>query len=586
MQLEGGRNSFILSKELMCIILLVVAIVLTYGHTLDVPWYYDDFHNIVDNPALRKINFEQFWHSRGLVNITFSLNYAIHGLNLPGYHLVNILFHLLTSLFVFLVAKRIFKDSPWWACCVALLFALHPLQTQAVTYVVQRMATMAGLFFFLSLYLYVRGRERAGLHRSGWPFWIGAWLCGALAVLCKENAATLPAAIVLFELFYSDGRRCPLSKKILYVLPFALVPLWIAAQKIGLPVFSGGSMQQVGNFETVQAAEKVAPLRYFVTELPVLWHYLRMLVAPWGQALDYGYPFATSLVNVKSVLSGFGLVILLGVSWWYRKQLPWLLFGISWILLTLSVESTFIPLDPVYEHRLYIPMFGFAVLIISFLRDGFPWGTKHAHVLTLVYLCVLALLAFHRNEVWRDPVRLWESNAQQVVTGYRPFMLLADAYYEKGQLEKARETYRESIRRAEEVHVATLGAKFLLNLCVAAERVDDFSRAESFCGMAALKQPRNALTYYNLGVVQYRAGKQREALRTFDRSRELRPALAEAHYNFASIAYEMGDPSKVQAVLPILMRLDPVLARRLVLDVGAASAVGSRSGSEDNIGEQ
>ena len=123
------------------------------------PWYFDDYNNIVNNPAIRTIDITQVGNARGLVNLSFALNYLVHGLNLPGYHLVNIILHTLTVLLVFQVSRRIFRDSWWWPLCVALVFALHPLQTQAVTYVVQRMAVMAGMFYFLALYLYVLFRN-------------------------------------------------------------------------------------------------------------------------------------------------------------------------------------------------------------------------------------------------------------------------------------------------------------------------------------------------------------------------------------------------------------------------------------------
>ncbi|NTU60416.1 MAG: tetratricopeptide repeat protein, partial [Deltaproteobacteria bacterium] len=184
--------------------------VLVYAHTLHAPWYLDDHSSILANDAVRNLG-EAFSVAlegdRGLTNLTFALNFALGGVRVAGYHLVNIALHLAVSCLTYLLLKRVFPGRRDLALGGSLLFVCHPVQTQAVTYVVQRMTTLSALFFFLGLYLYVRALERGlpaprGGSGAAKLRYAGALLCGAAAVLVKQNTAVLPVALLLFESYF------------------------------------------------------------------------------------------------------------------------------------------------------------------------------------------------------------------------------------------------------------------------------------------------------------------------------------------------------------------------------------------------
>lgn len=152
------------------ITLLFGLLIITYGHTLDVPMYLDDLPVLRDSPRLRDLyDFQAIngmAYLRFLGNLTFAANYHVHGLDVTGYHIVNILIHSFTTIIVFNISKVILRTTPiatyvgereiiWFPLVVALLFALNPIQTQAVTYIVQRLASLAALFFLLSTLAYI-----------------------------------------------------------------------------------------------------------------------------------------------------------------------------------------------------------------------------------------------------------------------------------------------------------------------------------------------------------------------------------------------------------------------------------------------
>ncbi len=404
--------------DIICWLVLFVVGALLYGHTLNAPWYLDDYYHIVGSQNIRDLSSaaNDFFRQRGPAYFSFAVNYSLGGLSLPGFHATNILIHILTSGLVYLVAKRIFPKQWLYAALIAMIFLVHPLQTQAVTYIIQRMASLAALFGFLCLYLYIRAREQinSGIKWSDTRhlcLWLMALVVCYLAVRTKENLAILPLAILLFEYFYlprENGKTGGIKVKIAYFVPFFLPPLIITLQKMIFPLAKGISLQDIAS---VQEAG-ITPLQYLVTEFNVIWIYIKLLIVPYPQMLDYAYPITKTLLSVQNVVAGAGLVALLLAAFLVRKHYPHLCFGICWFFLGLAVESTLIPLDPVFEHRVYLSMFGFAVFIV-----GVGHYFLSRRVLVPLALCCLLLwgsLSWSRNQMWNDDLVLYLDNAKHI----------------------------------------------------------------------------------------------------------------------------------------------------------------------------
>ncbi len=626
----GAYSSLI---AVLCIIAVGIAI---YGNTLHVPWYFDDFGNIVRNPLIR--NLDDAWRGilapRGLAMFSFALNYHFHGLELPGYHVTNILIHLLTTFFVYLNLKRVFRCQPLFALLAALIFLSHPLQTQSVTYVVQRMTSLCGLFFFISMYLYVRAREsllegQRLISPRHLTLYLASLGCGAIAVYTKQNAAILPLCIYLFDRFFLPKQKQGSLWLVLYLLPYFAAPLWMALSQFLFPVVDGKSLRVITSTNdpakglTAKGSDVNYLLSYLVTEFSVLWLYIRLLFLPYGQAMDYQYPLVTTLLTIKNTIAFLGLGGLLTFAWVFRKRLSLISFGIFWFFIALSVESTIIPLDPVFEHRLYVPMFGFAVLVpqlLDCLRHR-----KSKIVILVLTVVIYSVLTRVRNDLWSREESFFEDQYSKVPHGTRVMISLAKSHIERGRYREAEVLLRKAIKIDPTVERAYVN---LFSIMVREKRMDEAlgilqqglkynpysselynnlgvfydlqgepenaikalfesiritpGYAESYTNLgvvyAGLKRWKDAEHYYriglsvlyenpkahyNLGVALYSQGRLPEAAEAFGMALKFAPQDSEALFNLASVYLELGRYQSASSLLPVLRNKNRELADKL-----------------------
>lgn len=616
-------------------LLLALAVIAVYGGTLQVPWYFDDIHSIVENPAIRQ--FDLTWRSlltspRSLVNWTFALNYRWGGLEVQGYHLVNIGIHLLTSLLVFNILLRILKDRQILALFGALLFAVHPLQTQSVTYLVQRMTSLSGLCFFLAIALFLQARsllaKKVTFFAPRHLLYYGcALLAGALAALIKQNAVTLPLVLALFLWLHPEEGATAIHtwrKKTLYLLPFILAPLALGLQQVILPLFAGKQqLANMGMAQTLSTLHQPTPLQYLFTEFSVLWLYLKLFILPVGQALDYSYPVTEKLWTLRNLLAGAGLLGLAGLAWWLRRQRPLISLGIYWFFITLAVESTLIPLDPVFEHRLYVPLFGLVLIVLDLWsrlsRPRWQLGSGCA------ILLILSLLAWQRNQLWNDPIAFVEDNlrraphSERVITDLAKrymdvgrnteaeglleramtinpnfeltYINLSKIYADRGEYNRARDLLLAAANRfvksvkyldnlgsildltgepvqAERILLQGLAldplyANLYLNLGALYARQGRWDEATNFYRQSLNRFPETALLCYNYGVALYSQELYAEARHQFRRAYELNPDDADSLYNLGFVSLKLGDHAATAALLRPLYALDVKKARSL-----------------------
>ena len=362
---NSSRNQSV--RNLLAAGSIVLLTLLVYANTFQVPFLYDDIGAIVRFPLIRDLRLlpDLFVAkpARFVPYATLALNYALHGLQPPGYHAVNMAVHMLAGLAVWglsllimnttPVRKRLSPDAAWWcSLAAALVFVVHPVQTQAVTYIVQRMASIAALLYISAVWLYGRSRLQTTRNkRRARRDYLLAFCVAVLAVHSKQNTFTLPLMLLLFEwCFVPPSRRAwrPL-------LPFAAIALLIPAEMLFL-----GSATGLGD----AAAEAGAPARfsYLLTQFSVLPRYLKLMVLPVGQTLDPHIPLVKSVAH-PGAMAGVALVlaaVYAAIRLFGRHRL--VTFAVGWFFIAMAVESSIIPIkDVMYEHRLYLPMAGVTI---------------------------------------------------------------------------------------------------------------------------------------------------------------------------------------------------------------------------------
>jgi hypothetical protein len=325
---------------------------------------------------------------------TFALNYAVGGINVVGYHLVNTAIHIANGIMlyflVFLTMNITRKagggvDELWSkriAICAALLFTVHPIQTQAVTYLVQRMEILASLFYLLALLLFIKGAATSSAERRALLYG-GVVLSYILGFASKEIAITLPAILLLYDFtFIARGNLRGLLKRWpLYGMLTALLILFVVKTLIPLGGFSDVSAASAGF-----GVKSIAPLEYLFTQFNVLIYYIILLIVPRIQNLDYDFPVSHGLFEMPQIKDGtalnfplpppfVSLIVLLlvvgcGIYLYVRsagadgRRGRIVSFFIFWFFILLSPTSSFIPIvDVIFEHRLYLASAGFFVIL-------------------------------------------------------------------------------------------------------------------------------------------------------------------------------------------------------------------------------
>jgi hypothetical protein len=450
--------------------LVGVAAAFAYAPSFAVPFQFDDYARIIDNAPLQEGRYQAAlgWlgTSRVLPSLTIVANYLAGGDQVAGYHAVNFALHLLAGLAVFVLVGLV-CDAPRLrgtaaarhrlaaATVAALLMACHPLQTQAVTYIIQRAAVMAALCYVAAVACYLRARLAQLGARPGRPaIWFAATLAlGAAALLSKENAASLPLAILLSELVVIGGRPTRRALAIgaaafaaLVMLPLiGKVATWRPAMPDGPPL---GWVEYVTSAILAQGAgpATATPFTYFLTQATVVPRYLALILMPWGQSVDHDVAIASGLsFPVVAGLTLLAALVVAGVA--LARRAPLAGYGLLWIFVALSVESSVLPIsDAMMEHRVYLAMPGVGMLAASAFTGTYARRPRAAVAAALLVGSLLVGLTFARNLVWQSPVALWLDAAEKAPRKARVLVNYGVALHGAGHLEAASRQYCQALR--------------------------------------------------------------------------------------------------------------------------------------------
>ena len=383
---KAGRKWQPPFRHLIAMGLIAGVALLAYSNTFHVPFHFDDRPNINLNPNVqikvftldRLVQLVKNTYKESIrvfSYFTLAVNYYFGGFNVFGYHVVNLAIHVASGIFLYWLLMLTFNlpslrekygtISYKVALFSSLIFISHPIQTQSVTYIVQRMASMAGMFYLLSLVLYVKGRLTTGRPRI--LYFGGMVLSYLLGVFSKENVAILPLFIALYEFYFCQ--ELDLSRKGRKIL-FSLVGTLFILGAFGLMVWGERYFNliiQGYQYRTFTMSERV------LTQFRVVLYYVTLLIYPHPSRLnlDYDFPISKTMFDPPTTLISILIIAgLLGYSIWVAKKKPVLSFFVLWYFGNLIIESSIFPLEMVYEHRLYLPVVGPFVLFSLMIIRG------------------------------------------------------------------------------------------------------------------------------------------------------------------------------------------------------------------------
>jgi len=364
--------------------IIAAMVLIAYSNTFKASFHFDDNPSIIENNLIRHItvdNIVQILRGvRPVVYLSIMLNYAISGLNVVGWHIFNIGIHIANSIFVYLLAlwtlllpvfgKRYDGNAKWMALFTALLFGVHPIQTESVTYIISRTELLATFFYLATFLLFIKG-----VPTGKFGYAMGMLFTSYLAMGSKEWAVTLPALLILYDfLFIAKGKVRPVLFHWIFFVMTAIP--WVQVYNT-LNLTAKGGQSGIG-FDVVSPTG-ISPVSYLLTSFNVIWTYIRLLVLPIDQNLDYNYPIAKTLFEIPTILSFLGHFVVVSAAFWLYKKKEMLLvpFGLAWFYIGLSPVQSFVPIiDVIFEHRLYMPSIGFFIAFIVGYESLFEWFDK------------------------------------------------------------------------------------------------------------------------------------------------------------------------------------------------------------------
>jgi tetratricopeptide (TPR) repeat protein len=600
--------------------LILLAGVIAYSNSVSHPFIYDDLVAVVDNTSIRDFDLatalapvqEMPTAGRPLVNLSFAVNYALGGLRVQGYHIANLALHLMCALLVFGIVRRtlewpsvpppLARRSADLAFAVALVWTLHPLNTEVVDYITERSESMVALFYLSTIYASARA-ARAG-RPIGWQ--VAAVSACALGMACKESMVGAPLAVCLYDRAF-------------------VFPSWKATMRARWPLYSGLLATEAvlvaltwsgPRAHSAGFSSGVTPWTYLLNQTRMIARYLRLAVWPRGLVLAYGPPPPLTLMDVLPYT--IGIVALFAAAAVAFIRLPALGFLGAWFFVTLAPSSSLVPIatEVGAERRMYLPLA--ALVVAAVTTSTLAWGRRFprsfGHGPAVALLAIALLLGagtVARNREYGSPLTMAQTVLDRWPTAYAQAMVGASLGAE-GQHAEAVTHLREAVRSYPEARYYLGGELFEIgDYGGAIDELDAYvrqfplrlevvrakmivGRAHGRLGEMAFAERRWAAAreHYesylassgddvgavtNLAIALTALGRREEALASFRRATEIAPRDVNTRRNLARALAELGDLDAAKTEFERALELDPGDAQaRHDLDVVLAWLKGKR----------
>lgn len=526
-------------------LLLFTAALVVYLPSFDVPFHFDDIVSIIDDPYIRMTRvtpdamfsaaFQDFKQNRPLSNLSLAFNFYFNLMSPFGYHLVNFFFHILAGFSLWILLDRMFtrriKDRGplrLIAFLAALLWMVHPVNTQAVTYIVQRHTVMAGAFSLLCLLCYDLGRSRS---RTAYYIFSGLFCLAALA--CKETAYVLPVFIFLYDLwFFQELKPGWLKRSWKGIAALALFYVLLS----GI-VFRG---QMTGKMESDFVDFPFTPVQRSLSQGRVLLSYVGLVIYPAGSklSLEHDPVVSTSLFKPVTTIPAFLIIFgLAGLALAKSRKYPLASFGVLWYFGQLAIEALPLPIDIATEHRLYLASIPLLVMVPYSL--AMPIKPLKTGVALCLLVCVfMGVLTYQRNLVWLTRAGLWRDAVMKSPTRNRPWHNYCSFLIDDNDINRAGFACNYALLLNEKQ------ADTHSNMGICYMKIGLYEPAEKQFLRAIEIDPKFDLAYFNLGLIKALQKNVPKAMEYFDKTLELNPKDATVYRNLGAIYDKLGEPEK------------------------------------------
>ncbi len=518
-------------------VLLVLLILSTYSNTFQASFQFDDKPNIVDNQRLHLTDLSpaSIWgtffaqagkdsFSRPLPSLSLALNWYAGKEDTFGYHLVNTTIHILTALFLFLSVSHLLKtprlkdhytagDIYFISLLSTVLWAVNPIQIQAVTYIVQRMASMAALFYIIGIYFYLRGRQSNHIKHQ-FKFLGACGISFVCALMSKENAVMMPASLFLIEvIFYRDLAAFIRIRKHVWLLTVTGIVV----------IFVGIALLKIGVFDFIFNGYETRPFTLWerlLTEPRIVLFYISQIFYPLpGRfSITHDIIFSNSLLSPWTTFPAIlAILVIVCAGVWQINKRPVVAFSILFFFINHVIESTVLPLEPIFEHRNYLPSFFVFLPVATGLRYLFNfYKSKNHFIYALMVIFVPSILiglgcfTYVRNSDWRTETTLWQDAMKKAPQDARPLSSLA-IQLAWGTNNPTPLQYDVALAMLEKALTLNTAHNFLVS--------DIFD---------------------NIGIIYYHQGEYQKAVETYRKGLEINPGFLKMRYDLISSLVMMG----------------------------------------------
>ena len=556
-------TAFLTRHDKLPLLLFILWGLLLYSNSVNVPFYFDDLNNIENNSPIQinSLSVKNLYDAaikshiptRPVSNITLAINYYFNQLYVQEYHFINIAIHILngfllytliTSILTSTALKGLYRQPNLIALCCALLWFSHPVNTQSVTYIIQRMNSLSAMFFLLAFILYIKARH--SLSKSNQLlFFVGSVFVWLLALGSKENAVMLPFFIFLYEWYFINGLDPSwLKRHVPYVLGILSLFVIIALVYIG-----------ANPIEHILAGYKgrdFTLLERLLTQPRVILHYISLLLYPHPDrlTLDYDFQLSHSLTAPPSpLLSIFFLISLFLVAIHTAKKHRLVSFSLLWFLGNLFIESSFIPLEIIYEHRTYVPYMLLPLIPLHLFNRYLHY--KYVGAIIGCIILIFGYWTIERNSVWGDPESFWMDNVAKSQCKPRPYNELGLVLLKKNQAEKAAAHFRKSLEIDPDFGDGHINAG------IVHATKGELDKAVIHFSKAVRLKPGREIGHRSLGKALFTLGRIDESIPPLSKAAAFNPKTRETH-EYLGKAYMLIDkPDHAVSHFAEILELEP-----------------------------